>query len=765
MGFGPSRMRLPLLLATLLGVGMAWPCQGLMAQQAPDGVRDPLEPRGMDFRAQGAWRKRTGEVRAQRAAMLRVGDVAGLNRGSTMGLRGPFAVQAFGAFGPAVTGLYNVPVVPLAYSDVPVPYPIADFQEVLFGATPPAGRPYTLKTYYEELSRGRIEMQGTVFAPFTHDQTAAWVTDGCNGLTIPGRTSCTRNGSQNHMGQMLVAALTAMSTVFGQEAIWNAFDNDGPDGLPNSGDDDGYVDFVTFLHPEVGGECSNSTGIWAHRWQMRVWNNGSPYVTRTPRRDAQGQPIPGQFLLVEDYTIQSQRGGPSGCGVAAIMPVGTVAHETGHAFGLPDLYDTSNLTYGIGDWSLMSFGNQVTQSSPSSYDPWSLVTLGWATVDELTGHRTVTAGPRIFSDTVFLARTLASPLQYLLLENRQAVGSDTAQMGPGVLARQKAPGLLLWHIDEQKIASSALTNTVNVGPTHGVALVQADGLNHLRGRINRGDMGDAYPGSTGNTRFGLTTIPVARDHQGQVLGFALDQIGDLLGGVMTFRFTRRAPTLVTGSHPDVLVRVNLVQYQRYEEIVAPGVALAVAVDAQLTLLGGRSRATFLSWSNGGPREQTIISSATTPDTLIANMAMEHRVLAVASGPGTVTINRPGNPATGILLPEGLAATLTATPAGAGSFFSGWTGDTTSPAPVLTLPMQRPYDVTAVFTTAVPVAVAEATAAILGTLSLTVDQQQQLDVLGNQNGYFDVGDYLALLSRAGLIAGSGPPVLPVRGAAP
>ena len=27
-------------------------------------------------------------------------------------------------------------------------------------------------------------------------------------------------------------------------------DNDGPDGVPNSGDDDGYADFVAFVHPE-----------------------------------------------------------------------------------------------------------------------------------------------------------------------------------------------------------------------------------------------------------------------------------------------------------------------------------------------------------------------------------------------------------------------------------------------------------------------------------------------------------------------------------
>lgn len=730
---------------------------GIAAPDLAAQVRDPIEPAGMDFRRDGAWRRRTAEIRATRRDLLRAGDIATLNRGSGIVFRGPFAVQAVGAPGPAVTGRYVLPVIPLGYLDVPTQYTVQEFQDVIFGVTPPLSRPYTLKTYYEELSRGRIEMQGVVFPPFAHQQTAAWVTDGCNGLTIPGRTTCTRNGSQNHMGQMLIAALQAVSVGAGQDTVWDAFDNDGPDGLPNSGDDDGYVDFVTFLHPEVGGECSGSSGIWAHRWRLSVWNNGSPYVTANPRRNAQGLPIPGQFLLLDDYTIQSQRGGSTGCSSGAILPVGTIAHETGHAFGLPDLYDTSNQTYGLGDWSLMSFGNQVSQHSPSSFDAWSLVTLGWATVDELTANRVITAGPRATSDTVFLARTPVTNQQYLLVENRQAVGSDTAQMGPGVLARQKAPGLLLWYVDDQKIANNTLSNTVNTGATHGVALLQADGLNQLRSRANRGDMGDAYPGTTGNTRFGLSTNPGARTYQGAGLGFAIDAIAQLPGQAMTFRFTRNGPTVVTASHPDVLVRVNLIPWQRFEEIVAPGTSMALAVDQQLQLLGGRSRATFLSWSDGGAREHTIVTHPTKPDTVIATMALEHRLIAFADGSGTVTADRPGNLLAGIFLPQGLTTTLTATPAPGGAvFFTGWTGDTVSASPTLVLPMGRPYDVTAVFTGTIAVPRAAAAAGLLGTGTLTLEQRQQLDALGNQNGYYDLGDYLALLQRAGLVGGAPAP---------
>ncbi len=158
--------------------------------------------------------------------------------------------------------------------------------------------------------------------------------------------------------------------------MWGQFDNDGPDGQPNSGDDDGFVDFVTFLQADQDGACPGSPHIWAHRFIIRAWNGGSPYVTRTPWTGH-----PGEFLKVDDYIMQSALGGTTACDVLAPMPIGTVAHETGHTFGLPDLYDTelnsSLATQGIGEWGLMGSGNYARPYSPSRYEAWSLFEMGW----------------------------------------------------------------------------------------------------------------------------------------------------------------------------------------------------------------------------------------------------------------------------------------------------------------------------------------------------------------------------------------------------
>ena len=94
--------------------------------------------------------------------------------------------------------------------------------------------------------------------------------------------------------------------------------------------------------------------------------------------------------------MQSALGGSTACDVLAPMPIGTVAHETGHTFGLPDLYDTelnsSLATQGIGEWGLMGSGNYARPYSPSRYEAWSLFEMGWVAVDTLASGRDMVLG-------------------------------------------------------------------------------------------------------------------------------------------------------------------------------------------------------------------------------------------------------------------------------------------------------------------------------------------------------------------------------------
>jgi len=717
-----------------------------------------FEVDGMDWRPNTAWRARANLVRLNRWAAIRRGDFAALNQRRSMLALAPGG----GLTSLSVTGTFYVPVIPLSFKDVPMAFSASEFQQVLFGATPPPGAAYTLKTYYEQVSGNRIRMEGQVFGVAAMDSTAAYYQDGCNGIGVI--QQCSEGGQR--LGRMLLAALDSISNGPDADQVWSAFDNDGPDGIPNSGDDDGVVDFVTFLQPVRDGACQgfggSSEGIWAHRFEIAGWNNGSPYVTKTPRAGR-----PGEFITVNNYTIQSQVGGSSGCVDGVIMPVGTVAHETGHAFGLPDLYDTDQQrTEGAGEWSLMGSGNYSQAYSPSSYDAWSLNELGWITVDTLSAGRTITTRARQVSDTVFLGRFAGNPNEFLLIENRQAVLSDTAMFNPtlpevtntGQPCRQrcpKLPGLLLWHIDVGQINTWRPLNRINSGTTrpHGVALVQADGLNNLRVQSsarNRGDRGDSYPGQTGNTRWSLTSIPSARSNLGVYPGFILDRIEQLNNGVMRFRYLLREPTVVSASVPGIRVKVNGRSWARYEEAIAAGEQFVVEADSIQTNPDGRTRARYLGWSIGGPRSQTVMSGVK-PDTITALFAAEHRliVLVQGGGQGAVTVGPAGGAALpgGDFLPAGTPVTVTAQPQ-AGSLFVGWRGDTVATSQTITLPMGRPYDLEASFVTEVAVGVQAATSEILGTVSLTADQRTFLDLLGNRNGIYDVGDYLAYLRHTG-----------------
>lgn len=696
--------------------------------QYPRARLGEFEVRGFDFDPNGGWRRAAAKVMAARRGLLRSGSMALLNSAASK---------------PVVRGTYFVPVIPIAFRDVAPPFATDRYQDLFFSANP-VGRAWSVKTYYAAESRGNITLDGHVFDWVRVDSSAAYYQDGCNGVGVLG--PCPSH-ARSRMGELLLAVLDSISNAPGADTVWNRFDNDGPDGIPNSGDDDGVVDVVAFLQPVLDGACGGP-GIWSHRATIGLWNNGQPYVTRTPRRDASGRAIPGQFIKINSYTIQSALGGDQACTGGQIMPIGTVAHETGHAFGLPDLYDTdpNSGTQGAGEWSLMSSGTYARPYSPSSFDAWSLVQLGWVNVDTLVSGATRMVAPVQLSNTVYFAATAGS--LYLLLENRGAVGTDTAQMNPA-FSHAKQPGLLVWQIDDDRVMQGAFPiNRVNTGVRQGVALIQADGLDQLRTPFggNRGDTGDPYPGSTGNHDFGLMTAPAAVDWNQQPLDIRLDRITAAADGSVTFRYVRRAPSLIASAVPVARIRANGIATSSWSEVVAPGDLLSLSADSVQVSFDGRTAARFVSWSDGGARTHSVTARAGAPDTIVARFAIANRLRIAVSGPGSVRATVPGAVGAGTFLDAGTEVHLVAT-AAPGAEFIGWRGDTAATAN-LDLGMARPYDLTALFVTAVTVDATAAARALLGGPPLDATTVAYLDAIGNQNGSFDVGDYLAWLRRTG-----------------
>ncbi len=720
-------------------------------QTPPPRVRREI-PR-FDFRKDGVWRRQARAVRAVRARLLSRRNFGALNAPMA-------AAGAPLASGAAVSGVLRVPAILFKFKDTPAAQlrTTTQYNQVLFAASPTgasAGRPYTYRSYYEQLSNGLLSVQG---------QTYGYAALDSNEVTYTGGSNCTGNpyGSSNCNGLFdnsdPVSPVTRMQNGL-REALrkldnqvdWTQYDFDG----------DGYVDLVAFMHPPLDGACGGATNnhLWSHRFSL----TGTAYVTHST--NAQGVPI-----KVSDYILESGVGGSDGCDSSQIMPVGTVSHETGHGFGLPDLYDTDNASEGVGEYSLMGSGNYTTGVSPSRMDPWSLNELGWVTVVPIPTGGTYAFGPAPTSDTAFYVPVGgANPRgEYFLLENRQAVQSDSAMIRFHCVQISGAPmppcggGLLIYHVDSAQVVAGVTTpgpnndfNHVNVGPIHGLAIVQADGRGNLEADpktacsgagpacSDRGDAGDLYPGPTGNVAFTPTSVPAAvRNSDGSAAGLVLDQITQLVPNG-TMRFHLSYPVwVVRATDSAAVIQFDGLTYHVFRDVLTPNSMHSVSVaDTQYTA-GGRTRHVFLFWTPPHSRTFSYTTSAT-PETLTVTLVRSHQVHYTATSGGTITGSVPSD----TFVTEGTQVTLTAADTSALRTFQGWAGDTVTKNLSVTLPMSRPYAVRAVFLETF--STAQVVAQLLnGSSTLTAPQLADLDQLGNNSGGFDLGDFLAWVQATG-----------------
>ncbi|HEU5304936.1 MAG TPA: immune inhibitor A domain-containing protein, partial [Gemmatimonadales bacterium] len=85
--------------------------------------------------------------------------------------------------GTKVTGQVIVPVLPIAFRNVAPPFPRSEYEELLFSSAP-LGRPYSLKSFYEQLSNGNLTISGRVLDWVTADSNDTYYEDGCNGIGV-----------------------------------------------------------------------------------------------------------------------------------------------------------------------------------------------------------------------------------------------------------------------------------------------------------------------------------------------------------------------------------------------------------------------------------------------------------------------------------------------------------------------------------------------------------------------------------------------------
>ena len=266
----------------------------------------------------------------------------------------------------------------------------------------------------------------------------------------------------------------------------------------------GYINFTPYGGDLYGGYILGSDFTVAT--VMAGWErSNTPANDGYPQRvhaHARSYSISGNIISVRFsdkslYSYYTQGEIYSGSGASAVpMGIGVSVHELGHTLGLPDLYDTTSASAGVGPYSIMASGSWGAAASsstipngttnghaPVQFDAWSKVELGFVTpqVVASTGYANVNMNSIGASSAynVVKVTSTANPNQYFLVENRGLNGYDVGLERFGIRpAYGNNGGIMVWHIDESvKDSSGRLTNTNRLH--RGVDAEEADGSSVL----------------------------------------------------------------------------------------------------------------------------------------------------------------------------------------------------------------------------------------------------------------------------------------------
>jgi len=426
--------------------------------------------------------------------------------------RGPDPQQGL----PPGTGTVKNVVILMRFSNhLSRPLPSNGNMDVIFnavGGDPTLAPTGSVRDVYLENSYNQLTLNSTVFGWVNLPQTEQFYAAGVSGL-----------GST--IWQAITAALEAADPLID----FDQFDDNG----------DNFVDAIAFIHSGYGAEWGGtdqdgthySNRIWSHRWSIPTWTSD-------------------EGVRVSDYHISPGLWGTSGSQPGRI---GVICHETGHFFGLPDLYDVSQVDdgAGLGSWCMManSWGFTGNQRNPPHFSAWCKEQLGWVAPTVLSIPGTYPADQVEQFPQIYRIDDGYPSGEYILIENRQPFGIEsTIPQG----------GLAIWHVDEAKCFSDGLCSNANSGYPgqpgwpgndrhYRIALLQADGQYELeRPNGNSGDADDLYRAGIGEVnKIDALTTPNLHSYQNGVITGTSHRIHNVstTGPSMTFDYALFTPAL------------------------------------------------------------------------------------------------------------------------------------------------------------------------------------------------------------------------------
>src|SRR6266566_918567 len=214
---GPRRRGGPLVKRFVFAFGaMLSVMVGSLAAQSQ--MNPKWERPGFDFSPDGVWRAKARRIRAARAQMMAQGNFAALNAARMSPARSTLVL----------TDTLLVPALLMRFKNtdttiLPFMGDTARYTSVLFASSPPLGRPYTIRTFYEQMTNNAFSMHGRVIG-WTHlDSNEVFYTDDdacggpCNGL------------NSKHAVMRMQTALRETLAKLDATVDFGLFDNDGPD--------------------------------------------------------------------------------------------------------------------------------------------------------------------------------------------------------------------------------------------------------------------------------------------------------------------------------------------------------------------------------------------------------------------------------------------------------------------------------------------------------------------------------------------------------
>ena len=272
----------------------------------------------------------------------------------------------------------------------------------------------SVKDYFKEISYGKMEYQ-SVISPiitleFDEDKKNYYEYYAySNGSTI----------SVLRTMEMITYALKKLNEQgYDFKKLW-----------PDSNIPEGF----SVVHAGGGAEAGNRSFIWSHKSTLQ-----------TP-------------VTLDGITFSNYHTEPAGRGYngdEGLVRIGVVCHESLHFFGLPDLYDTTYMTGGLGGFCVMAGGewNGEDGKRPSHPSVWCKYKLG------LIDCQTAVEGVNSIGesakdpDAFYIFKPSNFNVQeYFLMENRQSVGFDK-----GIPGSKK--GILIYHVDERQNGNDLVYN-------------------------------------------------------------------------------------------------------------------------------------------------------------------------------------------------------------------------------------------------------------------------------------------------------------------